>query len=60
MEQTNALRRDLNPKNQNPRSNKSKKWERILKPIWQDIIEDQDDSDEEDGEGLMKLVKDHF
>ena len=34
--------------------------ERILKPIWQDIIEDQDDSDEEDGEGLMKLVKDHF
>ena len=40
MEQSNALHRDFNPKNKNPRSNKSKKWERILKSIWQVIIED--------------------
>ena len=33
MEQTNALHRDFDPDNPNPRSNKSKKWEKILKPI---------------------------
>ena len=66
MDQTNALRRDFDPENQNPRSNKSKKWERILKPIWRDIIEDQQDDDdndsdsneeEEDGGGLMTMTK---
>ena len=30
MEQTNALHRDFNPENPNPRSNRSKKWELIL------------------------------
>ena len=47
MDQTNALRRDFDPENQNPRSNKSKKWERILKPIWRYIIEDQQDDDDD-------------
>ena len=66
MEQTNALRRDFDPNNPNPRSSKSKKWELILKPIWQDIEEDQDnDSDEEEEEGgrgliMKKVVKDPF
>ena len=65
MEQTNALYRDFNPENPNPRSNKSKKWEKNLKPIWQDIIDDQDndsDEEEESGRGLAmkKFVKDTF
>ena len=31
LEETNALHRDFDPENANPRSNKSKKWELILK-----------------------------
>ena len=31
---TNALRRNFNPDNSNPRSSKGYKWENILKPIW--------------------------
>ena len=31
---TNALHHDFNPKNPNPRSSGSKKWTRLLSPIW--------------------------
>ena len=51
MEQTNALHRDFDPENPNPRSSRSKKWGLIMKPIWQDIVEGQDnDSNEEEEE----------
>ena len=58
MEKTSALHRDYNPENPNPRANKSKKWEVILKPIWKDIVEEGSDFDAE-GNGLI-LVKDPF
>ena len=58
MEKTSTLHRDYNPDNPNPRAKKSKKWEIILKPIWQDIVEEDSDFDAE-GNGLI-LVKDPF
>ena len=34
---TNALHHDFNPKNPNPRSSRSYKWNTILGPIWYDM-----------------------
>ena len=34
---TNALHHDFNPKNPNPRSSRSNKWNTILGPIWYDM-----------------------
>ena len=37
LKKINALHRDFNPKNPNPRSSSGYKWNTILSPIWDDI-----------------------
>ena len=37
LKKTNALHHDFNPKNSNPRSSKSGKWNIILGPIWHEM-----------------------
>ena len=37
LKQTNAIYRNNNPKNSNPKSSKGDKWLNLIKPIWEDI-----------------------
>ena len=56
--QTNAIYQKNNPKQNKPKSSKSYKWSKIIKPIWEDIKkrkhlktieeEDEDEEDEDD------------
>ena len=48
---TNALHRDFNPKNPNPRSSKSSKWNTILGPIWRDMVGYE-------GKGIVVILSD--
>ena len=56
---TNAVYRDNNPDNNNPKSSKSPKWKNIIKPIWEQIKIQKDEEEEEyeeaAGEGLQSL-----
>ena len=48
--ETTVLHRDYNPRSSYPRGNKSKKWTKILRPIWEDFQREgiaYDDDDEE-------------
>ena len=51
LKKTNALHHDFNPKNPNPRSSKSYKWNNFLKYIW-------DEMKEYEGEGIVILSSD--
>ena len=44
---TNAVYRDNNPDNNNPKSSKSPKWKNIIKPIWEQIKIQKDEEEEE-------------
>ena len=44
---TNAIYRDNNPNNNNPKSNKSPKWKNIVKPIWEQIKKQKEEEEEE-------------
>ena len=71
--QTNTIYQKNNPKQNKPKSSKSYKWGKIIKPIWEDIKkrkhlktikEDEDEEDEDDpqpstsGTGLTILPSD--
>ena len=43
---TNAVYRDNNPDNNNPKSSKSPKWKNIIKPIWEQIKIQKDEEEE--------------
>ena len=47
---TNAVYRDNNPDNNNPKSSKSPKWKNIIKPIWEQIKIQKDEEEEEEYE----------
>ena len=62
---TNAVYRDNNPDNNNPKSSKSPKWKNIIKPIWEQIKiqkEEEEEYEEEyeepatKGTGLPKIL----
>ena len=44
---TNAVYRDNNPDNNNPKSSKSPKWKNIIKPIWEQIKKQKEEEEEE-------------
>ena len=44
---TNAIYRDNNPDNNNPKSSKSLKWKNIIKPIWEQIKKEEEYVEEE-------------
>ena len=44
---TNAIYRDNNPDNNNPKSSKSSKWKNIVKPIWEQIKKQKEEEEEE-------------
>ena len=56
--QTNAIYQKNNPNQNKPKSSKSYKWSKIIKPIWEDIkkrkqlktIEEEDEDEEEEYE----------
>ena len=43
---TNAIYRDNNPDNNNPKSSKSLKWKNIIKPIWEQIKKQKEEEEE--------------
>ena len=43
---TNAVYRDNNPDNNNPKSSKSPKWKNIIKPIWEQIKKQKEEEEE--------------
>ena len=45
---TNAIYRDNNPDNNNPKSSKSSKWKNIVKPIWEQIKKQKEEEEEEE------------
>ena len=45
---TNAVYRDNNPDNNNPKSSKSPKWKNIIKPIWEQIKKQKEEEKEEE------------
>ena len=47
---TNAIYRDNNPDNNNPKSSKSSKWKNIIKPIWEQIKKQKEEEEEEEEE----------
>ena len=47
---TNAIYRDNNPDNNNPKSSKSTKWKNIIKPIWEQIKKQKEEEEEEEEE----------
>ena len=58
---TNAVYRDNNPDNNNPKSSKSPKWKNIIKPIWEQIKIQKDEEEEYEepatsGTGLPKIL----
>ena len=64
---TNAVYRDNNPDNNNPKSSKSPKWKNIIKPIWEQIKIQKDEEEEYEepagqslqslsGTGLLKIL----
>ena len=60
---TNAVYRDNNPDNNNPKSSKSPKWKNIIKPIWEQIkIQKEEEEEYEEpatkGTGLKILPSD--
>ena len=44
---TNAVYRDNNPDNNNPKSSKSPKWKNIIKHIWEQIKKQKEEEEEE-------------
>ena len=44
---TNAVYRDNNPDNNNPKSSKSQKWKNIIKPLWEQIKIQKEEEEEE-------------
>ena len=58
---TNSAFQDNNPDNNKPKSSKSPKWKKIIKPIWITIKEQQEDEEfeeETEGSGLKILPSD--
>ena len=58
---TNTAFQDNNPDNNKPKSSKSPKWKKIIKPIWLAIKEQQEDEEfeeETEGTGLKILPSD--
>ena len=61
---TNAIYRDNNPDNNNPKSSKSPKWKNIVKPIWEQIEKQKEEEEGDDpqpstsGTGLKILPSD--
>ena len=62
---TNAVYRDNNPDNNNPKSSKSPKWKNIIKPIWEQIKKQKEEEEYEEppftptkGTGLKILPSD--
>ena len=51
---TNAVYRDNNPDNNNPKSSKSPKWKNIIKPIWEQIKIQKEEEYEEYEEPATK------
>ena len=45
---TNAIYRDNNPDNNNPKSSKSLKWKNIIKPIWEQIKKQKEEEEYEE------------
>ena len=43
---TNAIYRDNNPDNNNPKSSRSPKWKNIIKPIWEQIKKQKEEEEE--------------
>ena len=58
---TNTAFQDNDPDNNKPKSSRSPKWKKIIKPIWEAIKEQQEDEEyeeETEGEGLKILPSD--
>ena len=47
---TNAIYRDNNPDNNNPKSSKSLKWKNIIKHIWEQIKKQKEEEEEEEAD----------
>ena len=45
---TNAIYRDNNPDNNNPKSSRSPKWKNIIKPIWEQIKKQKEEEEYEE------------
>ena len=49
--QTNTIYQGNNPNNTNPKSSSSKKWDKLISPVWEHIKESKKPSEEEKGKG---------
>ena len=50
LKQTNAIYQGNNPKQNYPKSSKSNKWKKLIKPIWEKIKEQKEDETETENE----------
>ena len=58
--ETSALHQEYNPLSHYPRANKSKKWKKILAPIWREFQEDgivKEEDDDKSGEGIKMYLQ---
>ena len=61
LHETSALHQDYNPLSHHPRANRSKKWKKILAPVWREfqeegIVEDEESSSVH-GEGIRMYLR---
>ena len=50
LKQTNAIYQNNNPDQNKPKSSKSTKWKKLIKPIWENIKKQKDEDETEDEE----------
>ena len=48
LKQTHAIYKGNNPNQNKPKSSKSTKWKKLIKPIWEDIKKQKDEDEKED------------
>ena len=62
LKQTNAIYQGNNPKQNYPKSSKSTKWKKLIKPIWEDIKkqkeEDETETEDEEEDNAFSLFDD--
>ena len=51
LKQTNAIYQGNNPNQNKPKSSKSTKWKKLIKPIWEEIKKQEEDETEDEEEG---------
>ena len=61
LHETSALHQEYNPLSHYPRANKSKKWKKILGPIWREfqeegIVDEKEQESRVEGEGIKMYL----